>query len=82
MMLFLESHFLSELPIVCVIVFAHGCICSLLYAALSFPTYLVQSSYTISWSGTEEVLGGFTDVALNSIISHCERYIPSLTIFQ
>ena len=82
MMLFLESHFLSELPIVCVIVFAQGCICSLLYAALSFPKCLLQDSYTISWLGTEEVLGGFTDIALNSIISHCERCIPSLTIFQ
>ena len=37
MKLFLESHFLSELPIVRVIVFAHGCSCSLLYAALVFP---------------------------------------------
>lgn len=74
MMLFHESHFLSELPIVSVIVFAHGCICSLLYAAVSFQMFGAEFLLRL-WLGTEKVLGGFTDVALNSIISHCERCI-------
>lgn len=77
MMLFHESHFLSELPIVCVIVFAHGCICSLLYAALSFPKCLVQSSSTVSWLGTEKVLEAMYRWSNNSIISSIVRDIPS-----
>lgn len=77
MKIFLKSHLLSRLPIVCVIQFLHRVIFFIICCFGFSPNdWCRVPKGATQTTGHRGDLGGSTDVAVNNIISHCEKCIP------